>query len=81
MRYNLRNSKGQYFCLSSDTFAYVWVDESILLAREREGLISFVDARAAETTIAAANTPKKVKRMVRPDYPNMSDAQVVAVEH
>jgi hypothetical protein len=77
MRYHLRNSKGQYFCYSFATFAYNWVDEADLLAREREGLISFVDARAAEREIAQANTPKTVKRWVRPDYPNMSDAQVV----
>ena len=76
MRYNLRNTAGQYFCSTRDSLAYEWVSADALAARGYDGLVIYTEKRHAEQDILQALSPKTVKvgnrAMVRPDFPDMT---------
>lgn len=75
MRYNLRNSNGDFFCYCSDgAFAYEWVAEDALKARGYAEMIISVDREYAEHKIKEARSPKILSGMQRPDYPDMTGA-------
>ena len=82
MRYNLRNTAGQYFCSTRDSLAYEWVSADTLAARGYDGLVIYTEKRHAEQDILQALSPKTVKvgnrAMVRPDFPDMTAAVPVA---
>ena len=72
-KYHLRNGLGQYFCYN-EAFCYEWVDAHAVESGEHVGPVSFVGREYALRKILEAQTPKTVRNMVRPDYPDMTGA-------